>query len=239
MFAESLLESNGHPSGARAKATLWSFGLQSMFVALLVAIPVIFPMALPLVMPRNQGPVSLVRETILTEAQQGRKGSAAGPVSVTSRDFLEPSRIPTRIVPEDGSNAIAPSIDTTGVPLGNSPGVKSAINMIGDTAPPLVRKAEPQKPVRVSEMSLGALVHKVQPVYPFLAKQVRVQGEVLLRARIGQDGSIQELRVVSGHPMLINAAMDAVRQWKYRPYILNGSAIDVETQITVRFNLGQ
>ena len=82
------------------------------------------------------------------------------------------------------------------------------------------------------------LIHKVQPVYPALARQARIQGTVILQAEISKTGDIINLQAVSGHPMLIPAALDAVKQWKYRPYILNGEPVEVDTQVTVNFTLG-
>jgi protein TonB len=92
--------------------------------------------------------------------------------------------------------------------------------------------------VRVSQgVSQGLLIRKVQPAYPPLARSARIQGTVVLQALIGKDGSIQNLRVVSGHPMLTNSALEAVRQWKYKPYYLNGEPVEVETTINVNFTL--
>jgi len=79
----------------------------------------------------------------------------------------------------------------------------------------------------------GYLIHRVQPDYPALAKQMRVQGPVALAAVISKDGAIERLHALSGHPMLIPSAMNAVKQWRYRPYILNGDPIEVDTEITV------
>lgn len=84
----------------------------------------------------------------------------------------------------------------------------------------------------------GSLIRKVQPSYPPMARAMRVQGQVVLAAVISKAGVIESLRTISGHPMLVPAAIDAVSQWRYRPYILNGEAIEVETQITVNFILG-
>jgi protein TonB len=84
----------------------------------------------------------------------------------------------------------------------------------------------------------GSLIRRVQPVYPPLARSARVQGSVLLAAEISKDGTIKDLKLISGHPMLVPAAIQAVSQWRYRPYVLNGEAIEVETQITVNFILG-
>ena len=95
----------------------------------------------------------------------------------------------------------------------------------------------PPRPPRISHMMEGNLISKVQPVYPSLARQARIQGSVLLRAIISRSGTIRDLNVISGHPMLVGAAIEAVRQWRYRPYILNDEPVEVETQITVNFSL--
>jgi TonB family protein len=81
------------------------------------------------------------------------------------------------------------------------------------------------------------LVKKVMPVYPPLAREVRLQGAVVLSVIIGQDGSMQEIKVVSGHPMLAPAAMEAVRQWQYKPTLLNGQPVEVSTEVTINFTL--
>ena len=86
-------------------------------------------------------------------------------------------------------------------------------------------------------MMEGNLVYKVQPVYPPLARAARIQGTVMLRAIISRTGTIENLQVISGHPLLVRAATDAVLQWRYRPYVLNGDPVEVETQVTVNFSL--
>ena len=86
-------------------------------------------------------------------------------------------------------------------------------------------------------MMEGNLVHKVEPLYPSLAKQAGIQGSVIIRAFISRSGAIERAELVSGHPLLSRAALDAVRQWQYRPYYLNGEPVKVETQITVNFVL--
>jgi protein TonB len=92
-------------------------------------------------------------------------------------------------------------------------------------------------PVRVSHISEGNLLRKILPAYPPLARSARIQGQVVLQAVISKQGSIENLRVVAGHPMLVPAAIEAVRQWLYRPYVLNNEPVEVETQITVNFSL--
>lgn len=86
-------------------------------------------------------------------------------------------------------------------------------------------------------MDEGNLIYRVQPVYPELARQARIQGPVRLRAIISKTGAIENLQALSGHPMLVSAAVNAVRQWRYRPYLLNGEPVEVETEITVNFML--
>ena len=97
--------------------------------------------------------------------------------------------------------------------------------------------ALPQR-VRVSSgVAQGLLIKKVPPEYPAIARQTRIQGTVILQAEIDQNGEIEDLTLVSGHPMLAPAAMAAVKQWKYKPYRLKGEPVNVETQITVNFAL--
>jgi len=86
-------------------------------------------------------------------------------------------------------------------------------------------------------MREGDLIRKVQPTYPPTARTARIQGPVVLQAVISKQGTIENLKVVTGHPLLAPAAIDAVRQWRYRPYILNNDPVEVETQITVNFSL--
>jgi periplasmic protein TonB len=122
-----------------------------------------------------------------------------------------------------------------GVPGGQMGGVIGGI--ISSTPVAVPKVATPQR-VRVSQgVTEGLLMKKVQPQYPALARQARIQGAVVLQASIGKDGNVQNLRAVSGHPMLTPAAIEAVKQWKYRPYFLNGEAVEVDTTITVNFTL--
>ncbi len=108
----------------------------------------------------------------------------------------------------------------------------------GRTAPP------PPKPTVTRTRVGGAvqaakLVNRVQPLYPPLARQTRISGTVKLHAIIGKDGTVQQLQVVSGHPLLVQAALDAVKQWRYQPTLLNGDPVEVDTEIDVIFSLSQ
>ena len=111
-------------------------------------------------------------------------------------------------------------------------------NLFSGTGLNVVRPA-PVNTKPLSQLEEGRLLQKVQPIYPPIAKQLRIQGDVQLTALIARDGSIEGLKVISGHPMLIPAALQAVSQWRYKPYILNGSPTEVETTIKVTFRLEQ
>ena len=94
-------------------------------------------------------------------------------------------------------------------------------------------------PVRVSSGTVaGMAISKPDPIYPAIAKAAHIQGAVILHAIISKQGTIEQLSIVSGPPMLANAARDAVQRWRYRPYLLNGEPVEVETSITVNFTFG-
>jgi protein TonB len=150
-----------------------------------------------------------------------------------------PTKIPKQIKMIQEDEAPPPSTGVVGgvvggVPGGSAGGVIGGI--IGSSTPP-PKQAVPQK-VRISSgVAEGMKVHDVQPTYPQMARIAHIQGDVVLQATISKNGSIENLHAISGHPILIQAALDAVRQWKYKPYILNSEPVEVETQITVKFHM--
>jgi protein TonB len=158
-----------------------------------------------------------------------------------------PESIPTKIVyvddPVSPPSGFAPSTGNNST----GPLIRDLINRQPEAAalpplppspppppPPLAVKVEPY---RVSHMEQADLVHRVNPAYPPLARQARVQGVVVLEAVINKEGAIESLRVVTGHPLLNQAAVDAVKQWRYRPLMLNGEPTEVITTVTVTFTL--
>ena len=128
-----------------------------------------------------------------------------------------------------------------GTPGGVLGGIVGGIPAAAPPPPPPPKKEEPKKPtgpMRVGgNVQAANLIKKITPVYPPLAKSARVQGTVRFTAIIGKDGTIQNLQMVSGHPLLVPAATEAVKQWVYRPTMLNGEAVEVITQIDVNFTL--
>jgi periplasmic protein TonB len=159
------------------------------------------------------------------------------------RDVMMPRQIPREIAIVNETEAPPPLQfpGTSGVP--GSTGSAGVRNFVlgglgaGTSSMPILSPPPSVPHVRVSHMMEGNLIHRVQPVYPPLARQARIQGAVLLRAIISREGRIENLRVLSGHPMLVPAAIEAVRQWRYQPYILNDQPVEVETEITVNFIL--
>jgi protein TonB len=133
--------------------------------------------------------------------------------------------------PPNGANGVAGSVPG-GVPNGAP---SSVINVVKDlsAAEP---KGNTQKVSVSSGVAQGLLVHRVAPQYPQQAKSARLQGTVVLQAVIGKDGSVHSVRALKGNPVLAQAAMDAVKQWRYRPYALNGEPVEADTEISVTFS---
>ena len=130
-----------------------------------------------------------------------------------------------------------------GVPGGTPGGVIGGIiGAVPAAAPPPVKEVKPATPQRIrvgGNVQAANLIKKITPPYPPLAKQARIQGTVRFTAIIGKDGTIQNLQLVSGHPLLVPSATEAVKQWVYRPTLLNGEPVEVITQIDVNFTLSQ
>ncbi len=245
MFEDSLIESSGRFGNKRRGATtVVSFILQMCLLGVLILIPLIYTEALPkqqlmtfLVAPPPPPPpppppaaAPVVKvQKIVSEIDQGA--------------LRTPTKIPEKVKMIKEEEAPPPTAGIGGV-VGGVPGgvpggqMGGVIGGIISSTPVAVPKVATPQRVRVSQgVSQGLLVHQVKPNYPPLARQARIQGQVVLQALIAKDGTIQNLHLVSGHPMLAPAAIEAVKQWKYKPYFLNGEPVEVETQITVNFTL--
>ena len=242
MFEDSLVESGGKLRTKRGATTTIAFFLEVLFLVVLVLLPLIFTEALPtkqlmtmLTAPPPPPPpppppaaAPVVVKKIQSELDNGQlRTPTAIPKKIQMIKEEEPP-------PSAGPAGVVGGVPG-GVPGGAAGGVLGSVLSSMPTAVP--KAATPQR-VRVSQgVTQGLLLRKVTPQYPPLAKQARIQGTVVLSALIGKDGSIQNLHVVSGHPMLTNAALEAVKEWKYKPYILNGEPVEVETTINVNFSL--
>src|SRR3954449_8726581 len=245
MFEDSLIESGGKLKTKRGWTSLLSFAIQVMIVGVMVLIPLIFTEALP----KQQLMTFLVAPP---PPPPPPPPPAAAPVKVVKQiqtdivngELRTPTKIPQKVQMIKEEEAPPPVMASTGVvggvpggvPGGSMGGVLGSIASAGSNVA-LPKVATPQR-VRVSSgVQSGILVRKVQPSYPPLARQARIQGSVVLQAQISKNGDIENLQLVSGHPMLAPAAIEAVKQWKYKPYLLNGEPVEVETQVQVNFTL--
>jgi len=243
MFEDSLVESGRKLKSKQGATTAVSFFLQILLIGVLVLLPLVFTQALPkqqlmtfLVAPPPPPPpppppaatpeIKVVKRT--SELDNG--------------ELRTPTKIPKKIqmIKEEDTPPPSTLAGVVGGVPGGVPGgaIGGVLGSVINSTPTAVPKVATPQRVRVSQgVSQGLLIHQVKPSYPPLARQARIQGTVVLQAVIGKDGSIQNLKVVSGHPMLAPAALEAVKQWRYKPYYLNGEPVEVDTTINVNFTL--
>lgn len=244
MLEDSLFESIGRKKTRKPVTVVVSAAAHVATIAVLALIPLVQTQAitmpaldLSLWAPRSEPAKSPQPVTAQPRVQERLRPDAGA--------FVEPERIPGGISyePVQTTLPLLPSSD-----IGTTRSVLSEIlGRNAEAAPPAAAPPQPPtlpavpapvvtKPVRIGgTVQEGMLVHQVRPTYPPLAKQARVQGLVVMEAVISRDGTIQDLRVVSGHPLLTRAAVEAAQQWRYRPTLLNGEPVEVITTITVNF----
>jgi periplasmic protein TonB len=239
MFADTL-HSSWAKRSRRGWTTLTSFGLQALVTGLLLLLPLLRPMSLP-TFRQLTAPISL-GQPLGEPPASVRTGGNIAPPNTSQVIFLsQPSRIPhgVQLTSDDGPPSIGWITQSTpgGPGTGGSGGVLNGLGNGSLPVLPVAPKPTVAAPIRVSSISEGNLTRRIQPTYPPLARSARIQGIVVLQAVISKEGTIENLKVLTGHPMLVGAAVDAVRQWRYRPYVLNHEPVEVETQITVNFSL--
>ena len=223
----------------RGWSTLASFALQSLALAGLLLLPLFYIQGLP-PLPMMAALVAPAPPPAPAPAPPPHAYPTAAS-NMIGRGLMTPTSIP-RTIANINESAPPPELPSgPGIP--GSTGFPGAVNpvlgsiSVGTNPLPLSPPVASNRPPRVSHVMEGNLIHRVQPEYPQLARQARIQGAVVLRAVISAEGRIENLQVISGHPLLVPAAIDAVRQWRYRPYLLNDQPVEVETQITVNFTL--
>jgi periplasmic protein TonB len=244
MFADSMLQTSWAQRSRRSWTALTSFGLQAVIVGLLLLVPLLQKVGIPMARSIST-PVSFGHHVVEPLQPSPYNGDTAhsAPRTAPIFQFGHPAYMPgyRRANREDYSTQpggdSGPCVGCIETP-GSTEGLRNIFSSnTGPVLPVHPAPTKPALPFRTSSMLQGSLIRSVQPVYPPLARTARIQGSVVLSAIIAKDGSIEGLHALSGHPMLVTAAVDAVRQWRYRPYILNNEAIEVETQITVNFTL--
>jgi len=242
MFSDSLLE-----FGVQRKRKFFATTTSLMVNGLAIVAMLIIPLAFPEALPKAQLLTFLVAPPPPPPPPPPAAAEVQHVVRQIQTDMLNngalrtPTKIPQKIqmIKEEEAppdlGAGVPGGVPGGIPGGSAGGVMGGILSSTQVAVPKI--ATPQR-VRVSTgVATGLLIKKVTPNYPQLAKQARIQGSVVLQAEISKDGTIQNLQLISGHPMLAPAAIEAVKQWRYKPYLLNGEPVAVETQVVVNFSL--
>lgn len=243
MFSHSLLELSRTERRRREGAALFSFLVQGLIVGVLILLPLWFTDVLPaqqlvtfLVAPPPPPP---------PPAQAPPMKAVKMVSQIVNGQLLAPSKIPKTVKMIKEEEAPPPATGVAGGVVGGVPGgqpggvigslISTANRTSAATAP---KPSEIPKRLIVSQgVSLGMLQSQVEPVYPMIAKRARVQGTVTLRAVISAQGTIESLQVIDGHAMLVTAAMDAVKQWRYKPYMLSGQPVEVETTVFVNFHI--
>jgi protein TonB len=232
----------------RPYTILLSFAIQILLIGVLVIIPLIYYETMPgaqlssfLVAPAPPPPPPPP-----PPPQQVVKVVHTAPKQFVANQLIAPKSVPSKILMVTEEE---PSLSTGvigGIP-GGMPGAGGVLGgIIGglpSAPPPPAPKAPPPAPKPTGPAKIGGnvvaanLINPVKPIYPPLAKMARQQGTVKFEAMISKEGTIEELKVVSGPPLLIQAATDAVKQWRYRPTVLNGEPVEVQTTIDVNFSL--
>jgi protein TonB len=239
MFENSLMESDNRIR-AKSKWSLLAFVVNGGALIALIIWPLLHPEALP---------TQMMATLMVAPSPPAPPPPAVAPApkvqiksEMLSNELLPPSRIPKEIK-QVNEAAIPPSmlgdIGVEGLDRGTPGGIGTVINSVGPGPAVVVKREVPTKLSVSSGVMVGNLLEKTMPQYPTIAKTAGIQGVVVLQATISQNGLIQNLRVISGPPMLQRAAMDAVRSWRYKPYLLNGQPVEVETTINVVFKLGE
>jgi periplasmic protein TonB len=241
LFAQSFVELSGAERRRRRWTQTGSFLIQGVIVAILVIIPLWYIDVLPaqqlaffLVAPPPPPPPpppaapSLKATKVVSEVVNGQ--------------LLAPDKIPQKVKNIKEEEAPAPVSGVIGgveggVPGGTAGGVIGSLLSTPTHTASVPTIAAPKR-VRVSTgISEGLLSHRVEPLYPLIAQRARIEGTVELKAVISKEGTIEGLQRINGHPLLVTAAMDAVKQWRYRPYMLNGEPLEVETVVVVNFHM--
>jgi protein TonB len=225
-----------HDHVSRRWTAAVSFTSQAALVAAALVIPLLTPQNLPEALVRRRIFVPMSTEEPSVKPMPGGHIGAISTITplLVNRDAARPF---TYSRSQDGPDAGPPSFSILPEPSGGPGGIPGSIG--NGIAPVIPHAVAVVNHTRISAMMQGNLIKRVEPQYPAIAKQAGIQGSVIIRAIISREGNIERTELLSGHPLLSRAALEAVRQWKYRPYYLNNAPVEVETQITVNFVLNR
>jgi TonB family protein len=226
----------------RRKALGISFAIEAVALALLIVAPLMTSVAQP-----HFAGTEFVRfvfggSSNHTRANHQQSGIHHSPTLGDHRIKFTTTQAPPRpLQPPEGRDNAPNSDPYPSIDMSHPSGpLIFDLQPTGPPIPPLpeIRNSADRRAIRVSgPVEQAQLTSRIEPRYPVIAKQTKTEGTVVLHAIISRDGRITALEVVSGHPLLVQAALDAVRQWRYRPTYLGGEPVEVETKITVIFRL--
>jgi protein TonB len=241
MFDEMVVSSPNPSKTNKPWTVVLSMIFQVAFLAVLILIPLIYTEALPKTMmatllvappPPPPPPPPPIAQVVHVKPQAHLMDAGK---------LVTPKVIPKdiKIIKEDAPDMSGMQGGVVGGVAGGQMGgvIGGVIGGVGAAPPP--PKPAQQRIRQGGQVQAAKLMNKVQPLYPPLARQTRISGTVRLHAIIAKNGTVEQLEVISGHPLLVQAALDAVRQWKYQATTLNGEAVEVDTTIDVIFSLNQ
>jgi protein TonB len=243
-FARGMLESSDLKRPRKSLTVLISLLSQSAFVILLILLPLLYTQAFSVpefektmlvVPPPPPPPRNEVRVVPKHKMSLFDKGKLIAP-RIVPKHIAILKEAPAESSGASGVAGGVPGGITGGTLGGVLGGILSSAN---STVPPPPKPPKSNKLLRVGgQVQAPRLIRKVQPQYPPLAKQTRTQGAVVIDCVVDKQGNVTQVKLVSGHPLLVEAALQAVRQWKYQPTLLNGEPVAVEMIVTVTFTLG-
>jgi protein TonB len=227
MFEDSIFESAGTIHTRSRQWMVAAFGFNASILMALVLIPLIFPPMLPRLVNSFLLEVSVPPKPLPPQ----KPAQTARPANLLTNDpYQAPSRIPHFIV--------IPAVPDPPINIGSSTLTDPNNDLFRRDIEVTAAHPDAQAPIRISTLvEEGLLIEKRLPIYPAIAKTAGISGTVTLEAIISKTGTIENLHVIGGPMMLRQAAEDAVRTWRYRPYLLDGQPVEVETTVNVIFTL--
>lgn len=214
----------------------WSVALSAAVQAVLLGVLIIIPLLYTEALPKNMLNTFLVAPAPPPPPPPPQPVVKVAPKVINIQKMVAPTVVPKNIAMVKEEAPVVYANNNEGV-NGGTGNVLGGLIGSGPAAPPPPPTATQR--IRVGgQVQAASLVNKVPPMYPPIAKTAHVSGTVVLHAIISKDGEIRELQYVSGPPLLMKAAMDAVKEWRYKPTMLNGEAVEVDTTVDVVFSLG-
>jgi periplasmic protein TonB len=233
MFNQLVVSGVNQEGTHKPWAVTMSFVVQLVIVGVMILIPLIYTEALP---------KGMLNTFLVAPAPPPPPPPPAAPIKIVRPRIVQPqTMVAPTVIPKQVAmiKDEAPDVGAGSNGFGVAGGTGDALGGgILNTAPPPPPKAAPSRIKVGGNVQSASLIRQVQPVYPPIAKTAHVSGTVILHAIIAKDGSIQELQYISGPALLMKSAMDAVHEWRYKPTMLNGEPVEVDTTVQVVFTLG-